>query len=60
MDKDPGAPKKKKVQQEFDININEFGEVTSNISIDRINDFLNRELQDKKLTNQRSDTDEEE
>lgn len=60
MDKDPGAPKKKKVQQEFDININEFGEVTSNISIDRINDFLNRELQDKKLTSHRSDQDEEE
>jgi hypothetical protein len=59
MDKDPGNKLKKDLQKEFDININEFGEVKSNISIDRINEFLNRELQDKKLSH-RQDSDEEE
>lgn len=33
----------------FDININSFGEITSNYSLDKINKFLNRSVDDKKL-----------
>ena len=51
-------PRKKNVQGAFDININEFGEIISNVSIDRINEFLNRELQDKKLSHLKSDEEE--
>ena len=35
----------------FDISINTFGEIKSNLSIDEINKFLNREVDDKKLRN---------
>ena len=34
----------------FDIKINEFGEIESNFNIDKINEFLNENLDDKKLT----------
>lgn len=33
----------------FDIKINEFGEITSNFDVDRLNDFLNENVEDKKL-----------
>jgi len=33
----------------FDIRVNKFGEITSNLSIDKINEFLNRNVEDKKL-----------
>ncbi len=33
----------------FDIKINSFGEITSNYEIDKINDFLNKKVDDKKL-----------
>ncbi|MEM9885112.1 MAG: hypothetical protein AAF849_04405 [Bacteroidota bacterium] len=33
----------------FDININEFGEVSSSIQVDKINEFLNEKVEDKKL-----------
>jgi len=33
----------------FDIKINEFGEIESNFNIDKINEFLNKNLEDKKL-----------
>ena len=35
----------------FDIKINEFGELTTNMKIDKINDFLKDKLVDKKLKN---------
>ena len=35
----------------FDIRINEFGEMTTNINIDKINAFLNTHLADRKLHN---------
>lgn len=35
----------------FDIHINEFGEMTTNINIDQINSFLNTHLSDRKLNN---------
>ncbi len=33
----------------FDIKINPFGEMNTNFSIDRLNDFLNENVEDKKL-----------
>lgn len=33
----------------FDIKVNSFGEMESTFEIDRINDFLNKEVQAKKL-----------
>jgi len=33
----------------FDIKINEFGEIISNFGVERINDFLNENVDDKKL-----------
>lgn len=33
----------------FDISINTFGEIKSSLSVDDINKFLNREVDDKKL-----------
>jgi hypothetical protein len=33
----------------FDIRINSFGEIQSNYEIDVVNEFLNRNLEDKKL-----------
>ncbi len=42
--------------KDFDIKINSFGELESSHSIEQINDFLNKEVLDKKLKN-RSDLD---
>ena len=42
-----------KVHQElsgFDIRINPFGEIISSIDIDKINEFLDDNVEDKKLT----------
>jgi len=33
----------------FDIKINEFGEITSNLEVDRLNVFLNENVIDKKF-----------
>ena len=43
---------KAKVHQElsgFEITINEFGEIRSNMKVEKINEFLNRNVEDKKL-----------
>lgn len=42
-------PKVHKDLEGFDINIDEFGEISSNLSIEDINTFLNRNVEDKKL-----------
>lgn len=45
-------PKKAKVHKDldgFDVSINTFGEIKSNINIDQINAFLNQNVDDKKL-----------
>lgn len=60
--KDPGSSAKKtaderqaekpKVNPElegFDIQINSFGEIKTTFDIDKINDFLNKNVDDKKL-----------
>jgi hypothetical protein len=49
--------KKKKIEEAqvnpelkgLDIRVNEFGEIVSNISVERLNDFLDRNVIDKKL-----------
>ncbi len=33
----------------FDIRINEFGEIITNFEVDKLNDFLNDNVDDKKL-----------
>lgn len=42
----------------FDIEINSFGEINTTFSIDKINEFLNKNVDDKKLRH-RSDSKEE-
>ncbi len=45
-DKDP------KVHDElegFNININEFGQIVTNFEVDKLNDFLDENVEDKKL-----------
>jgi hypothetical protein len=59
MAKKPAAKKpptkqgpKAKVHQElsgFEITINEFGEIRSNMKVEKINEFLDRNVEDKKL-----------
>lgn len=43
----------------FEIEINEFGEIISNLEVDKINQFLNKNVEDKKLVD-RIDLSEEE
>lgn len=50
------AKKKKKKDPEvhneldgFNIKINEFGEITSSMDVDKLNKFLNENVEDKKL-----------
>lgn len=33
----------------FNIKVNEFGEIVTNLEIDKLNDFLNENVKDKKL-----------
>lgn len=50
-EKKPKKSAKKKTQiDKFDMGINEFGELTTTINLDKINDFLNENVADKKLT----------
>ena len=42
-------PKVHKELDGFDIRINSFGEITSTFDMDKINEFLNRNVDDKKL-----------
>ncbi|MEM6317754.1 MAG: hypothetical protein AAF960_08790 [Bacteroidota bacterium] len=37
----------------FSIGINEFGEITTSLAIDRLNSFLNEKVEDKKLVGTR-------
>lgn len=57
------AQKKKKTKQGkpevhedlsgFDIKINEFGEIITNYQVDKLNEFLNETVEDKKLRAQK-------
>lgn len=42
-------PKVHKELEGFDIEINSFGEIKINYDLDKINDFLNRKVKDKKF-----------
>ena len=54
------TPKVHKDLKGFDIRINSFGEVISNIEIDKINNFLNDNVEDKKLTNREDEEEDSE
>jgi hypothetical protein len=58
-DKNKNAPKPKvhKSLQGFDISIDSFGEIKSSMNIEKINEFLNENVDDKKLA-EREDYDE--
>lgn len=48
------TPKKKKPRvhsklQGFEVNVNQFGELQSNMPIEKLNEFLNENVDDKKL-----------
>ncbi len=43
----------------FDIKINEFGEITTNLEIDRVNNFLNENVDDKKLRDNKNEEEED-
>ncbi|EON75700.1 hypothetical protein ADIS_3850 [Lunatimonas lonarensis] len=60
MSKKPKKEETPKVNPElegFQMNINSFGEISSSFSIDKINEFLNKNVDDKKLRD-RDDLDE--
>jgi len=43
------APKVNPELEGFEIRINSFGEIVSNYDVEKINDFLNKHVDDKKL-----------
>ncbi len=43
------SPKVNKELEGFDIRIDSFGEIRSTFNIDKINEFLNKNVEDKKL-----------
>ena len=48
--------KKPKVASElegFDVEVNAFGEIKTSFDIDKLNDFLNKNVEDKKLQNRK-------
>lgn len=52
MAKDSGKKKKARVHKDlqgFEVSINQFGELSSNMNIEKINEFLNKNVADKKL-----------
>jgi hypothetical protein len=54
---DKPKPKVHKELNGFDISIDQFGEIRSNMNIEKINEFLNENVDDKKLA-EREDYDE--
>lgn len=44
----------------FEVKIDSFGEIKSNLDIEKINEFLNRNLYDKKLKNLPNEDEDEE
>jgi hypothetical protein len=52
MSKSTPNKKKPKVHKDldgFEVSINQFGELSSNMDIEKINEFLNKNVDDKKL-----------
>ncbi|MEO1257955.1 MAG: hypothetical protein AAFZ15_04130 [Bacteroidota bacterium] len=46
------VPKVHNDLQGFEVKINTFGEITTSFNIDKLNDFLNKNVDDKKLRNE--------
>lgn len=44
-----GSPEVHEELKGFDIKIDEFGEIVSNFPVEKINEFLNKNLEDKKF-----------
>ena len=55
--KKQGKPRVHKELDGLEVSINQFGELKSNMNIEAINDFLNKNVEDKKLAD-RDDFDE--
>ncbi len=55
-----GKPEVHEDLKGFDIKINEFGEIKTNFEIDKLNGFLDENVDDKKITNQNNITSGEE
>lgn len=52
MSNKKNTPKKASLKnnlKDYEIKVNEFGEIKTNLDIDAINDFLNKNVEDKKL-----------
>ena len=47
--KDKEEPKVHDELKGFQVEINEFGEITSSFDVEKLNDFLNKKVDDKKL-----------
>jgi len=43
----------------FDIKINEFGEISSNLDVEKLNQFLDKNVEDKKLKDLKPEDEEE-
>jgi len=57
--KQKGVPSVHEELNGFDIKINSFGEMQTNFEIDKLNGFLNENVEDKKLKNLKSSSEEE-
>lgn len=52
MAKQPAKKKKPRVHKDlqgFEVSVNQFGELNASMSIDKINEFLDKNVEDKKL-----------
>lgn len=54
-----GDPEVHKDLKGFDITINEFGQITSSFDVEKLNSFLNENVEDKKLREQDTNTEDE-
>jgi hypothetical protein len=57
--KKPSEQASKESVKGFEINLNEFGEIQSNLQIEDLNKYLNQHLEDKKLADRRDYSEEE-
>lgn len=57
LSKKQGKPKVHKDLSGFEVSIDQFGELKSNMNIEKINEFLNANVEDKKL-DERNDVEE--
>ncbi|MBC7451175.1 MAG: hypothetical protein H7259_06770 [Cytophagales bacterium] len=58
-DKEDKKPKVNKELEGLDIRVNSLGEIITNYDVDKINEFLNKTVDDKKLRDRDEDSDKE-